>query len=70
MERGDESLSIGLYFAGEHTCRLLYGTLQAAVASGARAAIQAYSERHRKWLEVLGLEGPTQFLDPKLWLGG
>lgn len=29
-----------LFFAGEHTCRLMYGTVQAAVVSGARAAQQ------------------------------
>ncbi|CAJ1442812.1 unnamed protein product [Effrenium voratum] len=29
-----------VFFAGEHTCRLMYGTTQAAVVSGARAAFQ------------------------------
>ncbi|CAK9110005.1 Lysine-specific histone demethylase 1 homolog 3 (Flavin-containing amine oxidase domain-containing protein 3) (Protein LSD1-like 3) [Durusdinium trenchii] len=35
--------SRGLYFAGEHTCRLMYGSLQAAAVSGARAALQVIS---------------------------
>eukprot|EP00435_Cladocopium_sp_Y103_P019816 s2518_g4.t2 len=34
-----------LFFAGEHTCRLMYGTAQAAVVSGARAAQQVIRPR-------------------------
>ncbi|CAE7033050.1 PAO4 [Symbiodinium natans] len=34
-----------LAFAGEHTCRLMYGTVQAAVVSGARAAHQVLAGR-------------------------
>ncbi|CAE7322856.1 PAO4 [Symbiodinium sp. CCMP2592] len=35
----------GIAFAGEHTCRLMYGTAQAAIVSGARAAHEVLAGR-------------------------
>ncbi|CAE7767905.1 PAO3 [Symbiodinium sp. CCMP2456] len=35
----------GMAFAGEHTCRLMYGTAQAAIVSGARAAHEVLAGR-------------------------
>jgi len=55
----------GLFFAGEHTCRLMYGTLQAAVVSGARAAQQAMFPADPQVSEIQSKDWP--FFDEKLY---